>query len=681
MTLAISTTETFLNEMLALPKRISEKVPKAIGKIKENQFSTTGNGIIKLKNKQSCYRIYVDDNYRLIYSVGNGWVTLLSVCHRKDCYTRIPDPVFIEADSDAANQSQDDSKSSQELDKYANQNPNFPFNEDRLRDWLIPTEYWELLKNLDEIDSVLDAQIPDKYIKRIIDICYPSDISESDFQTRFVLNAEEDLGKFFIKGEIEDFLLKLDDKQKEIAELQSDSAILVKGAPGTGKSTLALHRVKYLYNNLDDQGKILFTTYTDSLANYSNQLLKALLGNSFNRDRVDIKTVDQVALKYYREKYGVPKFPNDEGLLLLKAVLSDKSILSSSDSRVIDRLGLQYILEEINLVIEARGITSSQDYLREKRLGRKCSLKESERKSIWLVYEAWNKVMSMSGYTSKGAMRQKALDIIKEGIIKIYDAVIIDEAQDLSPVALKILASLVKSSSGLYLTADTSQSLYQRGFSWDYIQDIIRFKGKTHCLSRSYRSTKSISKACNEIREGIGDSDTDIIAHKAELKSTAKPKIVLSDAWLTNPQVIKDFLTESAKEYKLSVYSSAVLCPNENICQIISNQLNNIGLKSEYMQGEEIDIGKCCVKVLTIHSSKGLEFPFVAVVGLEEGYLPNLNTILEEERDKVLEQQKKLFYVGTSRAMCNLLVYGSHSNASRFVKTILNSDKWQKVTL
>jgi superfamily I DNA/RNA helicase len=140
-------------------------------------------------------------------------------------------------------------------------------------------------------------------------------------------------------------------------------------------------------------------------------------------------------------------------------------------------------------------------------------------------------------------------------------------------------------------------------------------------------------------------------------------------------------LTESAKEYRLSVYSSAVLCPNEEICQIISNQLNNIGLKAEYMKGDEIDIGKCCVKVLTLHSSKGLEFPFVAVVGLEEGYLPYLDSIPEKEKDEALKQQKKLFYVGSSRAMRNLLIYGSLSKSSQFIKPILNSNKWQRVTL
>ena len=678
MVFAISTTETFFNEVLALPRNISAKISKTIKKIQENPFSTTGNGIKKLQNKQACYRIYVDDNYRLIYSVGNGWVTLLSVRHRKDCYKQTLDGVFIEADSDEVIQAQVDSQHKQGLESDADEPRNFPFTETKLRNWLIPSEYWEALINIDSIDSILDVRIPDKYIKRIIDIYYPSDISESDSQARFVLNTEEDLDKF-IQGEIEEFLLKLDDKQKEIAELQGDSAILVKGAPGTGKSTLALHRVKYLYSSFAQQ-KILFTTYTDSLANYSNQLLKVLLGNSFSRDRVDVKTVDQVALKYYRKNYNAPIFADDEGLLLLKATINDNSILSSSDKKLIDKLGYQYIFEEINLVIEARGITSSNDYLREQRFGRQYSLKESERKSMWLIYEAWKKAMNISGYTSKGEMRQKALEIIQQENVKDYDAVIIDEAQDLSPVALKMLALLVRYPRGLYLTADTSQSLYQRGFSWDYIQKIIKFQGTTRCLRQSYRSTKSISNACIEILENIGDPQTSIFEPTEGMKSI-KPKIILSDTWMTNPKIIKEFLTESAKEYRLSVYSSAVLCPNEEICQIISNQLNNIGLKAEYMKGDEIDIGKCCVKVLTLHSSKGLEFPFVAVVGLEEGYLPYLDSIPEKEKDEALKQQKKLFYVGSSRAMRNLLIYGSLSKSSQFIKPILNSNKWQRVTL
>lgn len=62
----------------------------------------------------------------------------------------------------------------------------------------------------------------------------------------------------YIEGEITEFLLRLSKEQEKIKELQTNSAILVKGAPGTGKSTLALYRVKYLKEVVE---KILFTTY------------------------------------------------------------------------------------------------------------------------------------------------------------------------------------------------------------------------------------------------------------------------------------------------------------------------------------------------------------------------------------------------------------------------------------
>ena len=57
------------------------------------------------------------------------------------------------------------------------------------------------------------------------------------------------------------------------------------------------------------------------------------------------------------------------------------------------------------------------------------------------------------------------------------------------------------------------------------------------------------------------------------------------------------------------------------------------------------------VTLMTIHSSKGLEFPIVFIAGLEEGLFP-ISQYLDQNDE--LEEERRLFYVGATRAMDKL---------------------------
>jgi DNA helicase-2/ATP-dependent DNA helicase PcrA len=87
---------------------------------------------------------------------------------------------------------------------------------------------------------------------------------------------------------------------------------------------------------------------------------------------------------------------------------------------------------------------------------------------------------------------------------------------------------------------------------------------------------------------------------------------------------------------------------------------------------EQFDILEDKIKVLTIHSAKGLEFPVVFIVGLHNGVLPNpIKSIDDEEAGIALERERTLLYVAITRAAEALYLVSSKENPSTFINEII----------
>ena len=82
------------------------------------------------------------------------------------------------------------------------------------------------------------------------------------------------------------------------------------------------------------------------------------------------------------------------------------------------------------------------------------------------------------------------------------------------------------------------------------------------------------------------------------------------------------------------------------------NYLNRITLLSRDDMNDENDKGK--VNLMTIHASKGLEFPVVFIAGCEEGLIPHARSVEENGGD--VEEERRLFYVAITRARNKLVL-------------------------
>ena len=97
--------------------------------------------------------------------------------------------------------------------------------------------------------------------------------------------------------------------------------------------------------------------------------------------------------------------------------------------------------------------------------------------------------------------------------------------------------------------------------------------------------------------------------------------------------------------------------------------------------GEECDIrrlsgGKAsgAVRLMTLHGAKGLEFPVVMIAGIDEGMLPLQNT--KEAADE--EEERRLFFVGMTRAKKELILLTSEGKPSKFTQDLPKDVKIEK---
>lgn len=117
----------------------------------------------------------------------------------------------------------------------------------------------------------------------------------------------------------------------------------------------------------------------------------------------------------------------------------------------------------------------------------------------------------------------------------------------------------------------------------------------------------------------------------------------------------KDFLSDGTLESQTRLENIEELKVAASNFNSLDEFLAQVALVSDIDRYEESDD---VLTLMTVHLAKGLEFPVVFLTGMEEGLFPHINSLGDQFQ---LEEERRLFYVGMTRAMERLYLGFSHS--------------------
>jgi len=235
-----------------------------------------------------------------------------------------------------------------------------------------------------------------------------------------------------------------------------------------------------------------------------------------------------------------------------------------------------------------------------------------------------------------------------------YDAVLIDEGHDFRPEWLKLIVQMVdQQSNSLLVLYDDAQSIYERAkkqkFSFKSVG--IQAQGRTNILKINYRNTQEILSVAATFAHDLlsaKDSDEDhvpVLHPMSAGRHGAKPTIVKLPTLDEESKWIINQLKEANKSGTPWKDMAVLYQHYDPVGKLMLNKLKTAGIPVSWQKAVKFT-DQDTVRLITMHSSKGLEFPLVAIPGI--GMMPNADAEVEEEA--------RLLYVAMTRATSKLVM-------------------------
>lgn len=468
----------------------------------------------------------------------------------------------------------------------------------------------------------------------------PPAVTAEDLELERMLN-DELAGALFTRTEpeymaevvgkpIEDWMVFLHPDQRGAAARRYQGPARVRGAAGTGKTVMGLHRASELAlrnraivaEREQDGGEavtvppVLFTTYIRSLPPVFESLYERLPGT--RAGEVEFINVDRLARRICDEA-GDSAFVNPNKVTKAYNEAFKQTVVA--DTPLHGRFTAGYLRDEITKMLKGRAIESLDDYLDLPRTGRRAQLGRLQRTQVWQLMECWDAHMARHGTIDFCDVILRALAHARGRSSPAYSAVIVDEAQDLTLAGLQLLRALVNAPTveedrpdGLFILGDAAQRIYPGGFTLR--QAGVEVRGRTTLLTENYRNTAEIIAAAMAV---AGDHEVEDLGEDvrrgdepiATVRSGPRPVVVqISGLDAQTDEIARRIEALGRSDAGIGPGDVAVLAPFNTSANSVRARLRSHGFDAQSLEDYDGRPNKR-VKVGTYHRAKGLEFKAV----------------------------------------------------------------------
>jgi superfamily I DNA/RNA helicase len=493
-------------------------------------------------------------------------------------------------------------------------------------------------------------------------------LQNEDSKRRFyVVDEAKDLAEV-LNAPLDQWRVFLHPKQRKLVSMQANGPVRVLGGAGTGKTVVAMHRARFLaeevFNKKED--RILFTTFTRNLATDIQENLRKLCSVDA-LSRIDVVNLDAWVANFlrsqgYRHQVVFDEDENDAWAYALNQAPSDLGLTPN------------FYRSEWEQVVQAQNTTDADQYLKASRIGRGTRMGRDAKKRIWPVFQEYRAQLNEQGKKEYIDLLRDARGLIQsKGISLPYRAVIVDEAQDMSGEAFRLLRAIVAAGANdLFIVGDAHQRIYRHRVSLG--QCGINIKGRGKKLKINYRTTDETRRFAVALLEGreIDDLDGGTDQQKGYVSLThGRPPLVRSfGTFAEEVAFLKQHIGEIQKD-EAPLESVCVVARTKRLVEGYISQLQAAGFGTyEIKRNAAEQRDKPGIRLATMHRVKGLEFEHVIVVAANEGVIPLKAAVVDAE-DAVARRdaetgERSLLYVALTRARRSATITG-YGQASPFL--------------